>query len=776
MAFLTILAVNVIPFLEPQFKESLLKCPIKELHMKSASIFLAVLILIFSEAVSQAQQQQQTPVPVDLTKAWFGNAVNVASSPSYLDMSFSETGTCSADPATYIEASVSIYSYGTNAYTYVRYRKISPGEQVNFYVDVSSYKGSYWIVPMINFTSHSTTQNTSCFKLNQGSYALNQRTTHFPSKRLGEIQNLANTINIKDNRLGANDMFMSMNDDQNDPFRMMDDWTWYARLAGAKSFRFQMNPNLSPIMMFNNMTCANNTCLLNAGVSASIYNFVQSQNINLFDELYETLADRQIIALPVLVPEMIDPMEFTLSPFGDGPCVPSPPNSSSTVPACLNENNYQKIFMNIFQFQNSTYQNANGTLYTPAIPLDFQTYFNINRVDVPDWMLFDLNDNLINRYANDFGVIEVFNEVNSAMELNSTNSAERSYYISRVAKSFSHFSSELKQQLKKITILGDVLYAGPFAVTPSGQPGSLTPDAWMTNLKNDFNNPLSNYIGNYDYLGFHSYIYYNGAYSANSFWQNFDSNIADLYNNFGNKKIMITEFGWAGNNFPDASYNVISQYPSYIKQIRDRIYNNPDIQGGLYFMLLQRHDDSRLAGFGVSGATANYTCTLNSSQTQCSAWVQNPGYGLDGCLAGDTCISKSVRYTSGFTNASCTVNSSPVMGFYLFGSNLFKAGQNNDISAAVQWYDPTGNPYPSSSVQFWYTPKSPDTCYIIGSGYNLADGKQEVFIPFAGNIPSLFNTGWTAKFTLHNPDAQKSTSATVDMSTEGTNYYPMANS
>ena len=451
---------------------------------------------------------------------WTDNTTYVPNNQNFLDLHISCNGAFSSGT---IIAEVFI-EQGSDKL--IRYREIHPGEETNFYIDLYYHKAGN-IYPKVIFTNSS-----DCSSLEITS-SIDSRSTHFPSGRYAEIESIAKKAEVKDGLFGINDeITFGAASLQN-----AEQVSLNAKKAGAKFIRFGTLPSLNP-----------KTCF-----SRDLYNCVYQESLNIVDAFYESLTDRKIPATPYLQTYL-----FQQTLFAD-------------MGATEKEN-----FFNLFEFRDNYYYADNFT-NCKQLTDDPNNFLNW-RGDAPDWLIFGLNSDLMDRYKNDFKIIEVLNEPNlmpnhilscnpSCLPSNDcwmNNESERTFWKNRAIEFLDYFGDKFKQD-GKITILGAVA-------------GIEETNLWGLGV-NNWLSSISTVNSKYNYASMHAYSD-NTTETKAKYSTYTQSIIEDIKNNFSGK-IYVNEFGYG-------SIPAQSSFPDIFSEIKSITDNDDRIVANAYYILTQR--------------------------------------------------------------------------------------------------------------------------------------------------------------------------------------------
>ena len=466
------------------------------------------------------EEPEEETITLQSTTNWFGQKISIPNNQSFLDISIRCSTSFSSGT---INTELFIQTDDSN--DLVRYRKISSGENTNFYVDTYYYKTNT-IAPKITFTNTSNCQEVKI------KVSLNNRNTHFPNSQYSNIENISKKIEIKDASLGANDGIFG-----GTTLQEVETISKNAKLANIKFLRINGLPILDPRNCF----------------SRDLHKCVSKDSLNINDSLYESFADRGVPISPV---------------------IDLPAFSNSVIDNMTQEQ--KESFLNLFTYEDNYYF-VNGATSCQKVNNDVENFL-YNRADLPDWLLIDLTSDFVDRYKNNFKVAEVLNEPDllprhilscdpSCRPEDGcwrSNENERDFWKNRAKQFLEYFGNKLKQQ-NKTTIL-------------AGLAGTTETNIWQFSI-DDWFAAIGSTKQYYDYTALHAYS--NDTYNTETkFVDYINTKIDEIKNNFSGK-VFINEFGY---NTIETQY----KFPNEIRITKEYIKNNSSVIGGAYYILTER--------------------------------------------------------------------------------------------------------------------------------------------------------------------------------------------
>ena len=484
-------------------------------------------------AVSTLTLDSQTP-------SWQGTAVSVPNTQSFLDLSFTEIGSCAS--TAYSKVSVYIYA-GTLAGQEVRYREIQAGEKANFHIDLHNFQGQT-IYPKITFNNANA---GSCFKLKIDRNEVKSRDTLFPDWAIAERNILKNNFLDTSNKgLGINDMF----DSQNLNFVDEEKVALTAKVLKAKSLRQWFSPQI------NFSTCT----------AGNYYSCFDSNELNVTDGFVESLIDRGIAPVQLITPVMFK----TIS------------------------DNEKTSFLNIFKYKDSHYvDSSNWTCPNTTATQNFNNGGNFNspyaRFDLSNWYQYSIPEILVNRYKNGIPAIDVGNEFNIGPHLYSCtptydyngngvydwgdyslNTTEVNDMFSAYSGFTKYFCDEAKSN-NQVSIFGGLAY-----VSANGNGGFAT-----MKIDDTLKKMAAGSFSGCDLIGIHDY---SGSGMTKGQYFSTLGDVLTQIKSVWNKKIVISEFGYGSGTVPPNN----SAFPNIISEIGNYLKTNSDILTAQYYLVLRR--------------------------------------------------------------------------------------------------------------------------------------------------------------------------------------------
>ncbi len=461
------------------------------------------------------------------TPSWQGIAVSVPNTQSFLDLSFTETGTCSN--TSYSAATV--YVNNGSVDKEVRYREIQKGEKANFHIDLHNFQGQT-IYPKITFNNANA---GSCFKLRIDRNEVKSRDTLFPDWVIVDRNTLkAKFLDLNNKGLGLNDNLFQ---DQNLVSEIMggEKISITARNLGAKSFRQAFSP---PV---NFSTCQEN----------DFYSCFDSNDLNAADNFFESIVDRGIAPVLIIAPPSFKPIS----------------------------DSEKSNFLNIFKYKNSHYVDSSSWTCPNTTDQNLKGSGNFiypySRFDLSNWYQYSIPEAILGRYKNGIPAIDVGNEFNIGPHLYScTSSGLNLAEVNDMFSVYSNFTKkfcDIAKNNKQTSIFGGFAY-----VAANGGGGLAT-----MKIDDTLKKMTPGSFSSCDFISIHNYT--GSGMTKDQYFSTLNNALTQV-KSVWNKGIIISEFGYGSGTVPpnnSAFTNIISEIGNYIK-------SSVDVLTAQYYLVLRR--------------------------------------------------------------------------------------------------------------------------------------------------------------------------------------------
>lgn len=495
--------------------------------------------------------------------------LDVSAEQSFLDIYFESS--CEVPLFIYVETSQNKHL--------VRYRTTDPYKSGEFHIDMFQYLDQNVNIKLEN-------RGNCNLRFN---YVLDERKTHFPADKVNSLQSLYNNKFNSPNPRGVNDLIHISDVWVTTDFEFMNNVNLVTKAAENGGFdyvRFEGLPTLKAIDLcsYEEYEINFNYCIH----SVHDGDFLES-SVHRTDLMYELLFDRGIVAFPVIHSPSFDFKSLGILRI----------DPSDQVDAVNWKLFQQYNFLQNFDLinENSKYWNFETQTCDPFELFSWahQGIFHY-RFDLPDWLLYDLTVDLLQRYRNSFIIAEVLNEPNYMSQhagacvnsLNNNfvpNSYERDYFLNKVNLFYNVVGNHLKDS--KTLVYGG-LAATPFYVmdenkiTPYEIPSSLF-------LQRTFepNRHLFNFMGVHHYF---STIYLDEKNNFDLFFEVLNKGV-EYYYQFG-LPIIFTEFGFTVFNFDDIESEFDRNnifHRRGITEFNNFVDRDNRIHSGAYWQAMGRH-------------------------------------------------------------------------------------------------------------------------------------------------------------------------------------------